>query len=154
MLGLKPKQLTFFAGLAVCFQTYSPSSQTSQQESDTEGHLWGSGLSHQNYSLLYKYVSYCQKCNHKCSLRNCTSYKVVVTTLSLYNDLSVTAPQRQTVPVAPCTRLASSEEMTAAIQLVQEHLHSLAPRVQAYTSAELPLSRTPGMYTALYTMLS
>uniref|UniRef100_A0A3Q3II22 Zinc finger CCCH domain-containing protein 14 n=1 Tax=Monopterus albus TaxID=43700 RepID=A0A3Q3II22_MONAL len=37
-------------------------------------------------------------------------------------------PQRQTVPVAPRTRLASSEEMTAAIQLVQEHLHSLAPR--------------------------
>lgn len=31
--------------------------------------------------------------------------------------------------------------MTAAIQLVQEHLHSLAPRVQAYTSAELPPSR-------------
>ncbi|XP_029281039.1 zinc finger CCCH domain-containing protein 14 isoform X3 [Cottoperca gobio] len=54
-----------------------------------------------------------------------------------------TIPQRQTVPVAPRTRTASSEEMTAAIQLVQEHLHSLAPKVQAYTSAELPLSRTP-----------
>ncbi|XP_047429183.1 zinc finger CCCH domain-containing protein 14 isoform X2 [Mugil cephalus] len=52
-----------------------------------------------------------------------------------------TIPQRQTVPVAPRTRLASSEEMTAAIQLVQEHLHSLAPRVQAYTSADLPPSR-------------
>ncbi|XP_029984898.1 zinc finger CCCH domain-containing protein 14 [Sphaeramia orbicularis] len=51
-------------------------------------------------------------------------------------------PQRQTVPVAPRTRLSSSEEMTAAIQLVQEHLHSLAPRVQAYTSASLPPSRT------------
>uniref|UniRef100_A0A3B4AX42 Zinc finger CCCH domain-containing protein 14 n=1 Tax=Periophthalmus magnuspinnatus TaxID=409849 RepID=A0A3B4AX42_9GOBI len=37
-------------------------------------------------------------------------------------------PQRQTVPVAPRTRLSTSEEMTAAIQLVQEHLHSLAPR--------------------------
>ncbi|XP_026197847.1 zinc finger CCCH domain-containing protein 14 isoform X2 [Anabas testudineus] len=54
-----------------------------------------------------------------------------------------TIPQRQTLPVAPCTRLASSEEMTAAIQLVQEHLHSLAPRVQAYSSTELPPSRTP-----------
>ncbi|XP_055005364.1 zinc finger CCCH domain-containing protein 14 [Boleophthalmus pectinirostris] len=49
-------------------------------------------------------------------------------------------PQRQTVPVAPRTRLSTSEEMTAAIQLVQEHLHSLAPR--AYASTELPQSRT------------
>ncbi|XP_037541364.1 zinc finger CCCH domain-containing protein 14 isoform X2 [Nematolebias whitei] len=53
-----------------------------------------------------------------------------------------TMPQRQTVPVAPRTRLASSEEMTAAIQLVQEHLHNLAPRVQTYPTAELPASRT------------
>ncbi|XP_042359199.1 zinc finger CCCH domain-containing protein 14 isoform X2 [Plectropomus leopardus] len=52
-----------------------------------------------------------------------------------------TIPQRQTVPVAPRTRIASSEEMTAAIQLVQEHLHSLAPRVQAYTATELPPAR-------------
>ncbi|XP_067338895.1 zinc finger CCCH domain-containing protein 14 isoform X2 [Channa argus] len=52
-----------------------------------------------------------------------------------------TIPQRQTVPVAPRTRLASSEEMTAAIQLVQEHLHSLGPQVQAYTSPELPSAR-------------
>ncbi|XP_017282852.1 zinc finger CCCH domain-containing protein 14 isoform X2 [Kryptolebias marmoratus] len=52
-----------------------------------------------------------------------------------------TLPQRQTVPVAPRTRLASSEEMTAAIQLVQEHLHSLTPRVQTYTTAELPAPR-------------
>lgn len=51
-------------------------------------------------------------------------------------------PQRQTVPVAPRTRLASSEEMSAAIQLVQEHLHSLAPRAPACTSARLPLSRS------------
>ncbi|XP_072298159.1 zinc finger CCCH domain-containing protein 14 [Eucyclogobius newberryi] len=49
-------------------------------------------------------------------------------------------PQRQTVPVAPRTRLSTSEEMTAAIQLVQEHLHSLAPR--AYSSSEPPQSRT------------
>ncbi|XP_019953354.1 zinc finger CCCH domain-containing protein 14 isoform X3 [Paralichthys olivaceus] len=53
-----------------------------------------------------------------------------------------TIPQRQTVPVAPRTRLASNEEMTAAIQLVQDHLHSIAPRVPAYTSAALPPSRT------------
>ncbi|XP_042246466.1 zinc finger CCCH domain-containing protein 14 isoform X2 [Thunnus maccoyii] len=53
-----------------------------------------------------------------------------------------TIPQRQTVPVAPRTRLASNEEMTAAIQLVQEHLHSLAPRVRTYTSAEIPPSRS------------
>lgn len=49
---------------------------------------------------------------------------------------------RQTVPVAPRTRLASSEEMTAAIQLVQEHLHSLTPRVQTYASTKLPPSST------------
>lgn len=60
----------------------------------------------------------------------------------------LTVPQRQTVPVAPRTRLASSEEMTAAIQLVQEHLHSLAPRVRTYASAELPPSRSLGMYKA------
>lgn len=51
-------------------------------------------------------------------------------------------PQRQTVPVAPRTRMASSEEMSAAIQLVQQHLHSLAPRAQTYTSADLPPTRT------------
>lgn len=73
----------------------------------------------------------------------------VITTLYLYNDISPTAQPRQTVPVAPCTRLASSEEMTAAIQLVQEHLHGLAPRVQDYTSTERTLSRTPGMCAAL-----
>uniref|UniRef100_A0A1A8E2I4 Zinc finger CCCH domain-containing protein 14 n=2 Tax=Nothobranchius kadleci TaxID=1051664 RepID=A0A1A8E2I4_NOTKA len=50
-------------------------------------------------------------------------------------------PQRQTVPVAPRTRLASTEEMTAAIQLVQQHLTSLTPRAHAYTSADLPTSR-------------
>uniref|UniRef100_A0A8C6S6V7 Zinc finger CCCH domain-containing protein 14 n=1 Tax=Neogobius melanostomus TaxID=47308 RepID=A0A8C6S6V7_9GOBI len=59
---------------------------------------------------------------------------------STYTATSKTIPQRQTVPVAPRTRLSTSEEMTAAIQLVQEHLHSLAPR--AYTSTELPQSRT------------
>lgn len=52
-----------------------------------------------------------------------------------------TIPQRQTVPVAPRTRLSTSDEMTAAIQLVQEHLHSLAPRAYIATS-ELPQSRT------------
>lgn len=56
-----------------------------------------------------------------------------------FSCLSKIVPQRQTVPVAPRTRLSTSEEMTAAIQLVQEHLHSLAPR--AYTSTELPQSR-------------
>ncbi|XP_076613148.1 zinc finger CCCH domain-containing protein 14 isoform X3 [Chaetodon auriga] len=64
-----------------------------------------------------------------------------------------TIPQRQTVPVAPRTRLASSQEMTAAIQLVQEHLHSLAPRVQAYTSTELPPSRTPASARSLASRL-
>ncbi|XP_069552754.1 zinc finger CCCH domain-containing protein 14 isoform X1 [Brachyistius frenatus] len=51
-------------------------------------------------------------------------------------------PQRQTVPVAPRARQASSEEMTAAIQLVQDHLHTLTPRTQAYTSTDLPPSTT------------
>lgn len=64
-----------------------------------------------------------------------------------------TNPQRQTVPVAPRTRLASNEEMTAAIQLVQEHLHSLAPRVQGYTSTELSPSRTPAPARSLASRL-
>ncbi|XP_059213198.1 zinc finger CCCH domain-containing protein 14 isoform X2 [Centropristis striata] len=64
-----------------------------------------------------------------------------------------TIPQRQTVPVAPRTRIASTEEMSAAIQLVQEHLHSLAPRVQTYTSAELPPSRTPAPARSLASRL-
>ncbi|KAL7872628.1 hypothetical protein SRHO_G00076110 [Serrasalmus rhombeus] len=39
-----------------------------------------------------------------------------------------TIPQRQTVPVAPRTRLASDEMNRAAIRLVQEHLHALLPQ--------------------------
>ncbi|KAM6906113.1 zinc finger CCCH domain-containing protein 14 isoform 1-T1 [Lycodopsis pacificus] len=62
-------------------------------------------------------------------------------------------PQRQTVPVAPRTRMASSEEMTAAIQLVQEHLHSLTPRVQTYTSADLPPSRASAPVRSLASRL-
>ncbi|CAL8312981.1 unnamed protein product [Lota lota] len=49
--------------------------------------------------------------------------------------------QRQMVPVAPRTRLASSEEMTAAIQLVQEHLQTLAPQVPSYNPTEVPPAR-------------
>ncbi|XP_036943204.1 zinc finger CCCH domain-containing protein 14 isoform X1 [Acanthopagrus latus] len=64
-----------------------------------------------------------------------------------------TIPQRQTVPVAPRTRLASSEEMTAAIQLVQDHLHSLAPRVPSYNSTELPPSRAPAPARSLASRL-
>lgn len=54
------------------------------------------------------------------------------------------------VPVAPRTRLASSEEMSAAIQLVQEHLHGLDPRVQAYPSTELPPSGAPGVWMYMH----
>ncbi|XP_030577900.1 zinc finger CCCH domain-containing protein 14 isoform X2 [Archocentrus centrarchus] len=64
-----------------------------------------------------------------------------------------TIPQRQTVPVAPRTRLASSEEMTAAIQLVQEHLHSLTPRMQAYAATDLPPSRMPAPTRSLASRL-
>lgn len=39
-------------------QTYSPSSKTSQQESDSQGHLWSSGLHHQNNILFYKYLCF------------------------------------------------------------------------------------------------
>ncbi|KAM9496060.1 zinc finger CCCH domain-containing protein 14 isoform 3-T3 [Clarias gariepinus] len=39
-----------------------------------------------------------------------------------------TLPQRQMVPVAPRTRLASDEMNRAAIRLVQEHLHELLPQ--------------------------
>lgn len=56
-----------------------------------------------------------------------------------------TVPQRQTVPVAPRARLASSEEVSAAIQLVQEHLHSQEPRVRAYPPTAIPPSGAPGV---------
>lgn len=58
---------------------------------------------------------------------------------------SPTVPQRQTVPVAPRARLASTEEMSAAIQLVQEHLHSLEPRVRSYPPTDLRPSAAPGV---------
>ena len=48
------------------------------------------------------------------------------------------------VPVSPRTRLASSEEMTAAIQLVQEHLQTLAPQVPSYNPTEVPPARMLG----------
>ncbi|KAK5853023.1 hypothetical protein PBY51_006846 [Eleginops maclovinus] len=64
-----------------------------------------------------------------------------------------TIPQRQTVPVAPRTRNASTDEMTAAIQLVQEHLQSLAPKVQAYNSAALPPSRATAPVRSLASRL-
>ncbi|XP_029965758.1 zinc finger CCCH domain-containing protein 14 isoform X2 [Salarias fasciatus] len=72
---------------------------------------------------------------------------------SITKTTAYTIPQRQTVPVAPRTRLANSEEMTAAIQLVQEHLHSLAPRDPAYTSTSLPPSRTACPERSLATRL-
>lgn len=46
------------------------------------------------------------------------------------------------VPVAPRTRPAHRDEMGAAIQLVQEHLQSLAP--QAYAPATRPQTQDPG----------
>ncbi|KAM4632767.1 zinc finger CCCH domain-containing protein 14 isoform 2-T2 [Polymixia lowei] len=76
-----------------------------------------------NRNLILKAISEAQD-----SITKTTAYPII--------------PQRQTVPVAPRTRLASNEEMTAAIQLVQEHLQSLAPRVQSYTPTELPAART------------
>lgn len=113
-------------------QTYSPSSKTSQQESDSQGHLWSSGLHHENNFLFYKYSCFSGglKDNFRFHLPFLLSFPSSV-------------PQRQMVPVAPRTRPAHRDEMTAAIQLVQEHLHSLAP--QAYTPATLPQTRDPGM---------
>lgn len=78
-----------------------------------------------------------------CDYKQLSCFYHFLTLTSLFPS---TVPQRQTVPVAPRTRLASSEEMTAAIQLVQDHLHSLAPRVPSYNSTELPPSRAPGMW--------
>uniref|UniRef100_A0A8C1KEB8 Zinc finger CCCH domain-containing protein 14 n=1 Tax=Cyprinus carpio TaxID=7962 RepID=A0A8C1KEB8_CYPCA len=47
---------------------------------------------------------------------------------SINKTTSYTVPQRQMVPVAPRTRLASDEMNNAAIRLVQEHLHALTPQ--------------------------
>lgn len=114
-------------------QTYSPSSKTSQQESDSQGHLWSSGLHHQNHILFYKYACFSGGLKEH--------FRFHLPFLLTFPSPSV--PQRQTVPVAPRTRPAHRDEMTAAIQLVQEHLHSLAP--QAYTSATLPQTTDPSM---------
>ncbi|XP_077367221.1 zinc finger CCCH domain-containing protein 14 isoform X2 [Festucalex cinctus] len=45
-------------------------------------------------------------------------------------------PQRQTVPVAPRARSARDDEMTAAVQLVQRHLHEARPRGPSYAPEE------------------
>ncbi|XP_034383923.1 zinc finger CCCH domain-containing protein 14 isoform X2 [Cyclopterus lumpus] len=87
-----------------------------------------------NRNLILKAISEAQD-----SITRTTSYPTIA--------------QRKTVPVAPRTRMASSEDMTAAIQLVQEHLHSLAPRVQTYTSAELPPSRSTAPVRSLASRL-
>ncbi|XP_062324013.1 zinc finger CCCH domain-containing protein 14 isoform X1 [Osmerus eperlanus] len=70
-----------------------------------------------NKNLLLKAISEAQD-----SISKTTAYQTV--------------HQKQTVPVAPRTRMVSNE-MSAAIQLVQEHLHSLAPRPQTYTPTGL-----------------
>ncbi|XP_007552970.1 zinc finger CCCH domain-containing protein 14 [Poecilia formosa] len=75
-----------------------------------------------NRNLILKAISEAQD-----SITKTTSYPPIL--------------QRQTVPVAPRTRLASSEEMTAALQLMQ-NLHSLAPRAEAYAAGDQPASRT------------
>ncbi|KAK2846270.1 hypothetical protein Q7C36_011124 [Tachysurus vachellii] len=49
-----------------------------------------------------------------------------------------TYPQRQTVPVAPRTRLASDDMNRAAIRLVQEHLHELLPQGAQNTRLNVP----------------
>ncbi|KAG7506278.1 zinc finger CCCH domain-containing protein 14 isoform X1 [Solea senegalensis] len=87
-----------------------------------------------NRNLILKAISEAQD-----SIIKTTSYPII--------------PQKQTVPVAPRTRVTSTEEMTAAIQLVQEHLHTLVPKVQAYNSAELPPSRTEGPVRSLASRL-
>ncbi|KAG7461256.1 hypothetical protein MATL_G00208190 [Megalops atlanticus] len=69
-----------------------------------------------NKNLILKAISEAQE-----SISKTTSY--------------TTVPQRQTVPVAPRTR-AAGEEVGAAVQLVQEHLHALAPGGQAHAPAE------------------
>ncbi|XP_057679320.1 zinc finger CCCH domain-containing protein 14 isoform X1 [Corythoichthys intestinalis] len=51
-------------------------------------------------------------------------------------------PQRQTVPVAPRARSAKDNEMTAAIQLVQQHLHNAPSRGQRSYAPEEQPSRT------------
>ncbi|XP_056283393.1 zinc finger CCCH domain-containing protein 14 isoform X2 [Pseudoliparis swirei] len=87
-----------------------------------------------NRNLILKAISEAQD-----SITRTTSYPTIA--------------QRKTVPVAPRTRMASSEDMTAAIQLVQEHLHSLNPRVQTYTSAELSPSRSTAPVRSLASRL-
>ncbi|KAL0967080.1 hypothetical protein UPYG_G00247540 [Umbra pygmaea] len=72
-----------------------------------------------------------KQANKNLLMRAMSEAQVSVNKTTTYQPI----PQRQTVPVAPRTRYAS-DEMNAAIQLVQEHLHGLAPRGQTYTPSE------------------
>ncbi|KAJ8008668.1 hypothetical protein DPEC_G00080810 [Dallia pectoralis] len=72
-----------------------------------------------------------KQANKNLLMRAMSEAQVSVNKTTTYKPIS----QRQMVPVAPRTRSAT-DEMNAAIQLVQEHLHGLAPRVQTYTPSE------------------
>lgn len=62
---------------------------------------------------------------------------VLVDNDNLCSVFSRLVPQRQMVPVAPRTRLASDEMNNAAIRLVQEHLHALTPQDMLHNSERL-----------------
>ncbi|XP_052442623.1 zinc finger CCCH domain-containing protein 14 isoform X2 [Carassius gibelio] len=60
---------------------------------------------------------------------------------SINKTTTYTVPQqRQTVPVAPRTRLASDEMNNAAIRLVQEHLHVLTPQDTLHNTQSIALA--------------
>uniref|UniRef100_A0A9J7ZZ32 Zinc finger CCCH domain-containing protein 14 n=1 Tax=Cyprinus carpio carpio TaxID=630221 RepID=A0A9J7ZZ32_CYPCA len=59
---------------------------------------------------------------------------------SINKTTSYTVPQRQMVPVAPRTRLASDEMNNAAIRLVQEHLHALTPQDTLHNTQSIALA--------------
>uniref|UniRef100_A0A671S2Z7 Zinc finger CCCH domain-containing protein 14 n=1 Tax=Sinocyclocheilus anshuiensis TaxID=1608454 RepID=A0A671S2Z7_9TELE len=73
-----------------------------------------------NKNLILKAISEAQK-----SINKTTTY---------------TVPQRQTVPVAPRTHLASDEMNNAAIRLVQEHLHALTPQDTLHNTQSIALA--------------
>uniref|UniRef100_A0A8C0YC55 Zinc finger CCCH domain-containing protein 14 n=1 Tax=Cyprinus carpio carpio TaxID=630221 RepID=A0A8C0YC55_CYPCA len=83
-----------------------------------------------NKNLILKAISEAQE-----SINKTTSY-----TASYQGNVSHFMPQRQMVPVAPRTRLASDEMNNAAIRLVQEHLHALTPQDTLHNTQSIALA--------------
>ncbi|XP_028970513.1 zinc finger CCCH domain-containing protein 14 isoform X1 [Esox lucius] len=113
-----------------------PDSDELEEEDDEEDEGYGVKVMSSRVSLPSKperkpTLPPAKQANKNLLMRAMSEAQVSVNKTTTYQPV----PQRQMVPVAPRTRSAT-DEMNAAIQLVQEHLHGLAPRAQTYTPSE------------------